>query len=382
MTNIRIPYEDLGRVNKPYFELLLNKAKSTIENGWYVLGNEVSSFEENFSKMHNNQYCVGVASGLDALMLGLSVYEFKLGSKVLVQSNTYIATILAIVKCGMVPVLVEPDIHTFNMNIEDLEKAYDNNCVAIAPVHMYGRISQMEEIMRFAKAKNLIVIEDCAQSHFAELNGKRAGTFGDIGAFSFYPSKNLGALGDGGAIICHDEKVYHKLKALRNYGSHKKYHNDYIGINSRLDEIQASFLNCKLPFYRDVINHKSNLAAIYFKHLSNVIELQLPSKPSKGEHVWHIFNIIFEFRDELKEFLIASGIATEIHYPIPPHLQFGYKDIFVNQYFPISEFIHKNTLSLPISTIHSEEDIIEVCYSIKAGLNHILGTNYSLSEGN
>lgn len=358
MNHIQIPYEDLKLVNKPYLDDLALISREVIENGWYVLGENVKAFEQNFGALHNNSNCIGVASGLDALILGLSVFNFPLNSKVLVPSNAYIASILAIIRSGLIPVLVEPDPLTYNINAECLEQMYDKDCVAILPVHMYGRISPMIEIMEFAKIKNLKVIEDCAQSHFAQIDNYKAGEFGDIGAFSFYPTKNLGALGDAGAIICKDEDIYQKIKALRNYGSEVKYHNKFIGWNSRLDELQAAFLLKKLPDFNKVISHKKELSDIYFQSLGDIEQIQLPAN-SRSESVWHIFNILVDKRSELKNFMHSKGIGTEIHYPIPPHYQDGYRNELFGRY-PISEFIHNTTLSLPVSTCHSHSDINKV----------------------
>lgn len=358
MNHIQIPYEDLKIVNKPYFNQLEYISKNIIENGWYILGENVLKFEESFGKIHSNSYCLGVASGLDALILGLSVFDFPPNSKVLVPSNAYIASILSILRAGLIPILVEPDPKTYNITYDELEKKYDKDCVAILPVHMYGRISPMLEILDFANHKNLRIIEDCAQSHFSELNNIKAGEFGDIGAFSFYPTKNLGAFGDAGAIICKDKEIYLKLKALRNYGSEIKYHNKFVGWNSRLDEIQAAFLSLKLADYKNVLNHKNKLSKIYFENLNKIDQIQLPTL-ANTESVWHIFNILTAKRDELKQFLFENGIGSEIHYPIPPHKQEGYKNILSGNY-PISENIHNMTLSLPISTCHNENQIFKV----------------------
>lgn len=356
MKSIKIPYEDLKKVNERYFKDLEKASTSCIESGWYILGKNVTQFENEFARINNSEFCIGVANGLDALILGLLAFEFKNGGKVLVPSNTYIASILAIYKAGLQPVLVEPDPETYNISIENIKKCYTKDCVAIMTVHLYGRLCPMDDIMDFAKEKQLRVVEDCAQSHFARLGNKYSGTFGDIGAFSFYPTKNLGALGDAGAILCKDRDIYEKIKALRNYGSQKKYYNDFMGLNSRLDEIQAAFLNAKLKDRENVIAHKKLLAREYFKFLSKINEIQLPLMADEN-NVWHIFNILTKKRNELKEFLLENGIATEIHYPVAPHNQVGYKDEFIDQKFPISEYIHNSTLSLPISTCHSLDDV-------------------------
>jgi len=255
--------------------------------------------------------------------------------------------------------LVEPDPRTYNLTVEGLKKRYDTHCVAIVPVHLYGRLNPMPEIVEFAKERSLKIIEDCAQSHFAEIGGIRSGMFGDVGAFSFYPTKNLGALGDAGAIICKDFALYNKLKALRNYGSEKKYYNKFVGWNSRLDEIQAAFLSVKLPDFQKVIDHKRRLAEIYFEELKRINSLTLPA-PAGKNHVWHIFNILLKDRDRIKSNLAELGIQTEIHYPVAPNLQEGYRSVLGGD-FPIAEKIHAETLSLPLSTCHTEADIREVC---------------------
>jgi dTDP-4-amino-4,6-dideoxygalactose transaminase len=362
-----IPYEDLKKVNAPYFDCLAEASRKVIEGGWYILGKAVESFEQEFSALHGGYHCLGVASGLDALILGLAAFNFPKGSKVLVPSNTYIASILSIIRADLVPVLVEPDPQTYNLTVAGLKERYDQDCVAILPVHLYGRLNPMPEIVAFAKEHNLKVIEDCAQSHFAEIDGVKSGMFGDIGAFSFYPTKNLGALGDAGAIICKDNDLYLKLKALRNYGSEKKYFNEYIGWNSRLDEIQASFLSVKLRDFQKVIDHKRNLAKIYFDELGAMPSLTLPA-PAGKDHVWHIFNILLQNRDAIKEQLAHRGIQTEIHYPLAPNLQEGYRSILAGNY-PISKKIHRETLSLPLSVCHSEDDIRWVSQNLKELLN-------------
>lgn len=361
-----IPYEDLKALNFIYNKELSSVSDEVINSGWYILGRYLSEFESNFALKNNSNYCLGVASGLDALILGLSVFDFPKNSKVLVPSNTYIASILAIIKAGLVPVLVEPDEFTFNLTRDNLEEKYTKDCVAILAVHLYGKISPMDEIISFATENNLKVIEDCAQSHFASLNNRFAGTLGDIGAFSFYPTKILGCLGDGGAILCKDESIFIKLKALRNYGSQKKYHNKLIGYNSRLDEIQAAFLNCKLTFVDELIEHKRVLANLYFKLLNDVANIQMPLQSNEEENVWHIFNILTPERDNLAQYLSQFGIGTEVHYPIPPHKQEGYSHLFNNENYPISEKIHNQTLSLPISLIHTPDDIVFVCDKIKS----------------
>jgi dTDP-4-amino-4,6-dideoxygalactose transaminase len=334
-----------------------------LESGWYILGQNVEHFEEEFAEYCGAKYCIGVASGLDALILSLLCLDLPPKSEVIIPSNTYIASILAVVKAGLVPVLVEPNINTYNIEAVEIEKKINRNTKVILPVHLYGKVSEMTEITALANKYDLKIIEDCAQSHGAKVDGKISGTFGDFGAFSFYPTKNLGALGDAGAIVTNDENYYNKLKALRNYGSEAKYNNKYIGLNSRLDEMQAGFLSVKLKSLNEINFHKQQLANHYFENLPD--EVRKPIIKSNHIDVYHIYNIRTKRRDELKKFLEENGIKTEIHYPIPPHKQIGYKHFFENDLYPISEEIHNTTLSLPISYFHTREDIMEVCNQIK-----------------
>ncbi len=350
-----IPYENLNILNKEFEPLFQEKFKQFLDKGWYVLGNEVKVFEESFAKYCGTRYCIGVANGLDALILGLQVFDFPKKSEVIVPSNTYIATILAIINAGLVPVLVEPDINTYNINPDLIETKITSKTKAIMIVHLYGQICQMDKIVEIAKKYQLEIIEDCAQSHGATFNGKKAGSFGKIGAFSFYPTKNLGTLGDAGAITTSDIKLYEKLKALRNYGSEKKYYNKYIGLNSRLDELQAAFLNVKLTHLDKITNHKLELSNLYDNGLTN--KVIKPILASDYSHVYHIYNIRTDRRDELKSFLLENGINTEVHYPVSPNNQEGYQEYFAGTTFAISEEIHKTTLSLPISYATKEEEV-------------------------
>lgn len=357
-----IPYENLNLLNKEFEEDFKLKFQAFLDKGWYILGNEVKQFEEQFAAYCGAKYAVGVANGLDALQLGLQVFDFPLKSEILVPSNTYIATILAIINSGHIPVLVEPNSKDYNIDPELLEKHITEKTKAIMLVHLYGQIAQMDKIMAVASKHNLEVIEDCAQAHGASFNNKKAGTFGKIGAFSFYPTKNLGALADAGAIVTSDEVLYEKLKALRNYGSEKKYYNKYIGVNSRLDEIQAAFLNVKLPHLDKINNHKRKLANLYNSGLTD--KVVKPVEIENGFHVYHIYNIRTDKRDELKAFLLERGINTEIHYPVSPNHQEGYQHFFSDMKFPISEEIHQTTLSLPISYATKVEEVESVIKEI------------------
>lgn len=353
-----IEYENLGKLNQPFFEAYNEIFKKTLESGWYVLGTNVLTFEMQFASYTGSRHCIGLASGLDALSLALRCFEFPAGSEVIVPSNTYIATILSIVQNGLKPILVEPDLNTYNIDPSKIEEKITSNTCAIMVVHLYGKICDIDPILTISEKYNIRIIEDCAQSHGARYKGKSAGSFGDFGAYSFYPTKNLGALGDAGAIITNDIAMAEKLKALRNYGSKVKYKNDYIGFNSRLDEIQAGFLSVKLAFLDRINNHKRQLAKRYIENLKS--DFILPVVDEDYFDVYHIFNIRHPRRDELKKYLFENEIKTEIHYPIPPHKQMCMKNIIDGQY-PISEEIHATTLSLPISYGNTEDEIYKVC---------------------
>jgi dTDP-4-amino-4,6-dideoxygalactose transaminase len=318
----------------------------------------VASFEQQFAQYHSMPYCVGVSNGLDAIILSLKACNIPEGSEVIVPANTFIATILAVLQCNLVPVLVEPDINTYNIDPEKIEQAITPKTGAIIAVHLYGKCCDMGPIIHIKDKYNLYLLEDSAQAHGATYKDKLAGTFGDFGTFSFYPTKNLGALGDAGGILCKSDAHYAKLLQLRNYGSSKKYYNEVIGFNNRLDEMQAAFLNIKLPFLNRINAHKNKLANLYLNHLNG--NFVLPVKHADYYDVYHIFNIRHPKRDELKDHLEKQGIGTAIHYPVAPHQQNALKHMFVDQHFPISEEIHNTTLSLPCSYFHTEVDIWKV----------------------
>lgn len=351
-----IEYESLGRLNKPFEEEYKKSFSDLLESGWYVLGKQVEVFEKSFASYCGANHCIGVASGLDALMLALRSYDFPPQSEVLVPSNTYIATILSILQCGLRPVLVEPDISTYNIDPLQIESHITDKTKAIMVVHLYGKACDMDPIMQIAEKYGLPVIEDCAQAHGAMYKGKKVGTFG-IGAFSFYPTKNLGALGDAGALTTNCQEKDTLFRALRNYGSKIKYQNDYIGFNSRLDEVQAAFLSVKLRYLDEINLHKRELARLYLEGLKE--DFIKPQVAPDFFDVYHIFNIRHPKRDELKAYLLQHGIKTDVHYPIPPHKQKAMEGILQGEY-PISEEIHRTTLSLPVSYGHSKEDICKV----------------------
>jgi dTDP-4-amino-4,6-dideoxygalactose transaminase len=353
-----IEYENLNRLNKPFSEEYLKKTRDILENGQFILGDHVSEFEKQFASYCGSKFCAGVGNGLDALTLALKSFCFERGSEVLVPSNTYIASILAILNANLRPVLVEPDVATYTIDPMRLEEAITKKTVAVIVVHLYGKCCDMASVLGVASKFKLKVIEDCAQAHGARFNNQRAGSFGDLGAFSFYPTKNLGALGDAGCLTMNNEEQKNKIDALRNYGSKKKYYNDIVGINSRLDELQAAFLTIKLKSLDRINEHKRKLASIYTKELKP--DFIKPIVDQKYHDVYHIYNVRHSKRDQLREYLLKNQIGTEIHYPIPPHRQGALKGILSKNEFPISEEIHATTLSLPISTIHSEEDVNRV----------------------
>lgn len=360
-----IEYENLGKLNAPFFDEYEAAFRRVLQSGWYVLGNNVEAFEKEFAEYLGAKNVIGVANGLDALILGLKAFDFALGAEVIVPSNTYIATILSIVHAGLKPVLVEPDIGTYNIDPGKLDQAITDKTVAIMVVHLYGKSCDMDAIVSVCQKYDLRLLEDCAQAHGAMYKNRKVGTFGDFGCFSFYPTKNLGALGDGGAISCNDDELADKVKTLRNYGSKVKYHNEFIGYNSRLDEVQASFLRIKLRKLDEINSHKRMLADLYLKNISDDF-----IKPIVNEDyfdVYHIFNIRHKERDALRGHLLNNAIKTDVHYPVAPHKQKAMTGILTGIY-PIAEEIHDNTLSLPISYFHSADDISKVCESINGFL--------------
>lgn len=359
-----IEYENLKRLNASFAEDYRTAFDGVLDSGWFILGKQVSGFEEEFAAYCGSPYCVGVANGLDALQLALRALRLPAGSEVLVPSNTYIATILAIVQAGLTPVTVEPDIRTYNIDPDKIAAAITPRTSAVMVVHLYGKMCDMDPILSLCAQHGLKLVEDCAQGHGAGYKGRKAGTFGDFGAFSFYPTKNLGGLGDGGALITGDPVLADRVRSLRNYGSKVKYYNEVPGWNSRLDELQAAFLRLKLRRLDEINTHKRRLAAVYREILTHLEpELVLPVDDPDYFDVYHIFNIRHRRRDELKAFLLERGIKTEIHYPVSPNRQDAMKGI-LNDPCPISEEMHRTTLSLPISFFHTEADVREVAAAI------------------
>lgn len=360
---ITIPYEHLGRLNALHQEELKHTFETVLNSGWYILGEQLKLFEAEFANYIGTSHCIGVANGLDALVLSFEALNLPKGSEVLVPANSYIACVISILRAGLKPILVDVDAKTYNFNVSILEKAITPNTKAILALHLYGLPCPMDQIMAFARTEGLYVVEDCAQAHGATVAGKKVGAWGDLAAFSFYPTKNLGALGDAGAITTNNPEWLEKIRALRNYGSHQKYHNLYVGYNSRLDELQAALLRVKLRKLDSLIAHKQALAHIYDQHLSeNLIK---PFKSDSLKSVYHIYPIRVKNRDALKAHLQEKGIGTEIHYPIAPCDQKALSSYALEKQ-PLAQQWSQTLLSLPISLIHSFDDIKTVCENVNA----------------
>ena len=367
-----IPFLDLKCINKQYRAELIEACTRVIDSGWYIGGNELETFEQNFADYCGVKCAIGVANGLDALILTLRAWKelgkLQVGDEVIVPSNTYIASILAITANDLIPVLVEPDLHSYNIDPEKIEAVITAKTKVILPVHLYGQLAEMPKIMEIAQKHDLLVLEDSAQSHGAHIQGQKAGNWGDASGFSFYPGKNLGALGDAGAVTTNDFELAQMLRALRNYGSHEKYKNLLPGVNSRLDEMQAAMLDIKLKFLDKDVMQRRQIASLYLDNIKNpLLQLPLNSVNAKeySQHVWHLFVIRTEHREALQKYLSENGVQTLIHYPIPPHKQQAYKE-WRDLSYPISEKIHSEILSLPIGpTLNFEEakKVIQLCNS-------------------
>ncbi|WPR73251.1 DegT/DnrJ/EryC1/StrS family aminotransferase [Flavobacterium sp. NG2] len=355
-----IPFLDLKKVNSPYDAAFQEKLKVVLEKGWYILGNEVNEFEKSFATYCGTNHCIGVGNGFDAITLIFKGYialgKLKKGDEVIVPANTFIASVLSIVEADLVPVLVEPRLATYNINPDLIADKITAKTKAILAVHLYGQLAEMDSINAIAQANDLLVIEDAAQAHGAEfINQKRAGDLSHAAAFSFYPGKNLGALGDAGAIVTNDEALSNVLYSIRNYGSKVKYENEVIGVNSRLDELQAAFLNVKLPSLKQENERRMTIAKQYLGKIKNA-KIKLPFWDFSNNHVFHLFVIRTKERAELQQFLLDKGIQTVIHYPIPPHKQKALKQ-WSQLSLPVTEKIHKEVLSLPISPAMTDEEV-------------------------
>lgn len=344
---MKVPQNRLDRGFELYKEEYEKKALEVLRSGWFILGNEVVKFEQEFAEYLNAKYCVGLASGLDALWIAFRILGIGKGDEVIVQGNTYIASVMGITINGATPVFVEPDEY-YNIDASKIEEKITDRTKAILVVHLYGQASNMESIMKIARKYGLKVVEDCAQSHGASYNGKMTGTFGDIGCFSFYPSKNLGAFGDAGAIVTNDESIAREVKIFRNYGSEKRYYNKVVGANSRLDELQAGLLRVKLRHMNELTEERKKLGQYYGKYIEND-NIICPNIRQGATTVWHQFVIKTDRREELVQYLNNKEIGTIIHYPIPPHLSEAYRYLGLkNGNLPITEKLASEVLSLPI----------------------------------
>ena len=363
-----VNFLDLKAVNNRYRDELIAACTQVIDSGWYIMGNELTEFENEFARYCGVNHAIGVANGLDALILVLRAWKelgkLQAGDEVIVQANTYIASILAITANDLVPVLVEPDPASYNLDPERVRAAITTKTRAILPVHLYGQLSPMPELLALAEQHQLLVLEDCAQAHGAEMAGQRAGNWGHAAGFSFYPGKNLGALGDGGAVTTNDDELAQTVRALRNYGSHKKYENLYVGVNSRLDEIQAAMLRVKLRYLQADTLRRQAIAAEYCARITHP-EITLPEVKQPLSHVWHLFVIRTAHRDALQQHLAQAGVQTLIHYPIPPHKQQAYPE-WHGLSLPLTEQLHQQVLSLPMDPTMSDAAVQQVIAAVNS----------------
>ncbi|CAM5785159.1 DegT/DnrJ/EryC1/StrS family aminotransferase [Castellaniella caeni] len=368
-----IDFLNLKSTNLQYRQDLLDACARVIDSGWYIGGSELAQFENEFSAFCGVRYCVGVANGLDALTLSLRAWKelgrLKDGDEVIVPANTYIASILAISANGLAPILVEPDEVSFNLSSVNVRRAISARTRVILPVHLYGQLVDMPTITALSEEYGLLVLEDAAQAHGAAIGGKRAGSWGDAAGFSFYPGKNLGALGDAGAITTDDADLASVLRALRNYGSHEKYKNQFKGVNSRLDEIQAAMLRVKLSKLLEETQHRRVIADVYLQGIRHPA-VRLPQVKSVEQHVWHLFVVRTRQRLALQQYLAKQGIQTLIHYPVPPHLQPAYRE-WNRQSYPLTERMHEEVLSLPMGptlSVQTAQQIVDAVNSFAGDL--------------
>jgi dTDP-4-amino-4,6-dideoxygalactose transaminase len=350
-----IPFLSLKATNQVYEEQIAKAIIEVVASGWYILGDRLSQFEENFAKYCGTKHCIGVANGLDALILLLKASDFPADSEVIVPANSYIATMLAVSNANLTPIPVEPFLDTYLIDYQAIEKNITSKTKAILVTHLYGKCCEMDEINSIAKAHNLKVFEDAAQAHGATYRGKRAGNLADGAGFSFYPSKNLGAMGDAGAITTNDDALAERVRALRNYGSSEKYVFDYQGYNSRLSEIQAAILQVKLPYLDSENEIRRNIAKRFLVEIDND-KITLPDNNTVENDVWHLFVVRVEERDNFRKYLSDNGIGTDIHYPLAPHKQLAYQQ-WQNLQLPITEKIHETVVSLPLNTTLTPEEI-------------------------
>lgn len=353
-----IPFLDLNAINSMYQEEIKEALYKVLSSGNYILGEELKSFENEFALYCGTAHCIGVANGLDALILIIKAYGFGIGDEIIVPANTYIASILAISANGATPVLVDADINTYNIDISKIEEKITEKTKAILVVHLYGQSVDIDKVNEIAKKHSLKVIEDSAQAHGSFYKNKRTGSLADAAGFSFYPGKNLGAIGDGGAVVTNDDKLAEKIRILRNYGSEIKYKNLFKGINSRLDNLQAAILRIKLRYLDKDNQRRKDIGSFYINNIKNN-KVVLPKVNDEKSHVWHLFVSRTSDRDCFQKHMTKNNVQTMIHYPIPPHKQEAYKELSILS-LPVSEKIHKEVLSLPISPVMKDKDVEDV----------------------
>lgn len=357
-----IPHLDLKRINAPYQVEIAEAMRRVAESGWYILGKEVEKFEQNWAAYCGVKHCLGVANGLNALELILKAYDFAEGSEVIIPANTYIASILSVTTLGLKPVWVEPDMRTFNIDPKKIERKITPKTKAIMVVHLYGKCCDMKPIGEIAQKYGLKVIEDAAQAHGATYNGQKAGNLSDAAAFSFYPTKNLGALGDAGAVTTNDPDLARMIGSLRNYGSTIKYYNDHIGTNSRLDEVQAAILNVKMKYLDAENQRRRELARFYLSEIKHPY-LALPSPKTLFDDAWHLFVVRHPKREQFIDYLMDNGIQATVHYPVPPHKQKAYA-AYNHLNLPISEQIHNEVVSLPLNPSMTDAEAAYIVQTI------------------
>lgn len=353
---MKVPFSILERQYKMYQEEYETKALEILRKGWYILGEETEKFEKEYAKYVGTRYSLGIDNGLNALVLAFRALNIGQGDEVIVQGNTFIATVMGITINDATPIFVEPD-EFYNINIEKIEEKITERTRAICVVHLYGQATKMDKVLELCKKYNLKLVEDCAQAHGAEFNGQKVGSFGDVGCFSFYPGKNLGCFGDGGAITTNNEEIYRKIKMLRSYGSEKKYHHIEVGYNARLDELQAGLLRIKLSHLSELTKEREEIVKRYLTEIKNPL-IQLPKLRKNCTHVWHLFVIKVEDRDKFQKYLEENEIGTVIHYPIPPHLSEAYKYLgYKAGDYPITEDYANTVVSLPLYNGMTKEEI-------------------------
>ena len=364
---MKVPFNTLDRQFFMYQEEYEKKAIEVLRSGWYILGKEVEEFEKEFAEYIGAKYSLGIDNGLNALVLAFRALGIGQGDEVIVQGNTFIASVMGISMNGAKPIFVEPNEY-YNLDVDKIEEKITDKTKAICVVHLYGQASKMDKIVELCKKYNLKLVEDCAQSHGAKFNNQMTGTFGDISCFSFYPGKNLGCFGDGGAITTNNKELAETIKVLRNYGSEEKYHNKYVGYNARLDEIQAGLLRVKLSHLEELTKEREKIANRYLSEINNDL-IQLPIIDKDSTHVWHLFVVKVENRAKFVEYLSSKGIGTSVHYPIPPHLSEAYSYLgYTTGAFPITEEYSEKILSLPLYNGMKDEEldyVIEVINSYK-----------------